>query len=338
MNPDYSILIVDDIKENIDVLNGILKDDYRLKAAINGKVALKIAKNFKPDLVLLDVMMPEMDGYEVCRQLKLNPLTRNIPVIFVTAKNEVIDEKKGFDVGAVDYISKPVNAMVVKARVKTHLALSNQRKELASQVQARTQELDDTRHEIIQILGRASEYKDNETGLHVKRVAEYCYLVSKALGLDDQEALLVRDASPMHDVGKIGIPDQILRKPGKLTSDEFKAMQEHTTIGGEILGVQESELLKVAKIMAIEHHEKINGKGYPEGKSGDAISLHAKIVALADVFDALTSKRPYKDPWPFEKAVNLIREERGQHFDEDVVDAFISVLDEIESIYKLYQE
>jgi len=338
MDSAYSILIVDDVKENIDVLNGILKDEYRLKAAINGELALKIAKNFKPDLILLDVMMPGMDGYEVCTILKENLLTKNIPVIFVTAKDDDVDEAKGFEVGAVDYISKPVNSLVVKARVKTHLALSNQRKELARLVDERTKELHDTRLEIINILGRASEFKDNETGLHVIRVAEYCYTSAIVLGLDEQEAQLIRHASPMHDVGKIGVPDSVIKKPGKLDPEEWEMMKEHAEIGFEILGTQETELLKTARMVAVEHHEKVNGKGYPNNMKGDEISIQAKIVALCDVFDALTSKRPYKEPWPFEKAVALIKEEKGQQFDNDVVDAFISALDEIEKIFDMFQE
>jgi len=338
MDTAYQILIVDDIKENIDVLNGILKDEYKLKAATRGAIALKIAEKFKPDLILLDVMMPEMDGYEVCQKLKSNPITRNIPVIFVTAKDDDVDEAKGFEVGAVDYISKPVNPMIVKSRVKTQLALSNQRRELAKEVNVRTQELNETRLEVIKILGRASEYKDNETGMHVVRVGEYCYTIAIALGMDEHEAELLRDASPMHDVGKIGIPDHILRKPGKLDKEEWEIMMTHTDMGGDILGSQESELLKMAKVVALEHHEKVDGSGYPNHIEGDTISLQARIVALCDVFDALTSERPYKEPWPIEKAVNLIKEEKGKHFDQQVVEAFLKVLDDIIVIHDTYQE
>ncbi len=333
-----TILIVDDIKDNIDVLQEILKGEYKLKAATSGPTALKIASRFKPDLILLDVMMPEMDGYTVCQRLKDHPETRQIPVIFVTAKDDDVDEAHGFQVGAVDYITKPVNPLIVSARVKTHLALSDQRRALYMDVMEKTQEVQQTRLEIIRVLGRASEFKDNETGLHVVRMSEYCYEIALALGLDPSTALLLKNAAPMHDVGKIGIPDHILRKPGKLDEEEWLVMQAHTTIGTQILGEQESELLKVASILAAEHHERIDGKGYPRQLTGDQINLLSKIVTVSDVFDALTSERPYKEAWPVEKALRVMEEGRESQFDGRVLDAFHRALDRILEIKETYRE
>jgi putative two-component system response regulator len=333
-----SVLIVDDTTENIDVLEAILSDEYKIKAATRGRIALRIAEKAQPDIILLDIMMPEMDGYEVCKKLKENPLTSHIPVIFVTAMNEEKDEAQGFTMGAVDYVTKPVSPVIVKARLRTHLALSNQQRELDKQVKEKTSELEKSRLDLVQRLGRAAEYKDNETGLHVVRMSKYCKLIAAEYGLSDKEADLIELAAPMHDVGKIGIEDRILKKPGKLDSDEWSKMQEHSMIGSEILGIHNDDLLDAASIMALQHHEKWNGKGYPNGLKKDEIHLYARIVAVADVFDALTSKRPYKDPWPTEKAINLIQEERGEHFDPIVVDAFMEVKDEIIEIMEQFSD
>jgi len=334
----YTVLVVDDTKENIDVLNGILKQEYRVKFAISGEMALSIAEKSKPDIILLDIMMPEMDGYEVCHRLKENPVTRHIPVIFVTAKNEEVDEIQGFEVGAVDYITKPVSPPVVKSRLKTHLALANQQRELEIQVAERTSLLNDTRMEIVRVLGRASEFKDNETGMHVMRMSGYSYEIALEYGLDPREAELLQSVAPMHDVGKIGIPDCVLQKPGKLDADEMDIMRTHAMIGCEILGTQNSALLKTARIIAGQHHEKWDGNGYPKGLKDTGIHLFARIIAVADVFDALTSKRPYKEAWSVEDAVALIRSESGKHFDPDVVDAFNRALDRILEIKIQYSE
>jgi len=330
-----SVLIVDDTTENIDVLEAILQEDYKIKAATRGKIALRIAEKSQPDIILLDIMMPEMDGYEVCEKLKANPLTSHIPIIFVTAMNEEKDEAKGFNVGAVDYVTKPVSPVIVRARLKTHLALSNQQRELDIQVKDKTKELEVSRLDLVQRLGRASEYKDNETGLHVVRMSKYCKLIALEYGLSEKEADLVELAAPMHDVGKIGIEDRILQKPGKLDNKEWAKMQEHSLIGSEILGTHNDDLLHAASIMALQHHERWNGKGYPNGLKKDGIHLYARIVAVADVYDALTSVRPYKDAWTNEKAVGLIKEERGEHFDPIVVDAFLNILD---SVYEIREK
>ena len=334
-----TVLLVDDTPENIDVLTGILRDEYKVKAALNAHIALKIAMGeHKPDIILLDVMMPEIDGHEVCRILKKNPETANIPVIFVTAKTEIIDEEVGFELGAVDYITKPVSPPIVKARVKNHLALYDQARHLDKLVQDRTYELNDTRVEIIRRLGRAAEFKDNETGMHVIRMSWFAKFLAQEIGKDSQWCELLYNAAPMHDIGKIGIPDHVLLKPGKLNDEEWHIMQKHAEYGAEIIGEHTSPLLQLAKEVAIYHHEKWNGSGYPNGISGTDIPLSARIVAIADVFDALTSERPYKKAWSEEDAIELLKSEAGIHFDPDLVPKFIDCLPKVRQIQTKYRD
>jgi putative two-component system response regulator len=305
------ILAVDDEASNLQLLRHILQDQYRLLFAKDGPRALELARQEQPQLILLDVMMPGMTGYEVCTQLKADPATAAIPVIFVTALSEADDEVIGFDAGAVDYITKPVSPPIVRARVRTHLSL------------VRIDELKRTRLEIVQRLGLAAEYKDNETGLHVIRMSHYARILGLALGMSEAEADDLLHAAPMHDVGKIGIPDSILRKPGPLDKDEWKIMQSHATIGGDIIGRHDSGMLAMAHDLAVTHHEKWDGSGYPLGLAGEQIPLVGRIVAIADVFDALTSARPYKQAWPVEKAVGYLEEQRGKHFEPRLVDVFL---------------
>ena len=328
-----TILVVDDNPDNIDVLNGILKPLYRVKAAVNGELALKIAKSSpKPDLILLDVMMPGMDGHEVCSLLKGDPVTSDIPVIFVTAKTEVQDETKGFALGAVDYITKPVSVAIVQARVKNHLSLYNQQRQLEQEVTRRTQELENTRSEIIRRLGRAGEYKDNETGMHVIRMSYYSKMLATHIRANNTWVELLHNAAPMHDIGKIGIPDAILLKPGKLNDEERKEMERHVEYGADILGDDASPLLKLAKEVCLYHHERFDGNGYPHGVKGTDIPLSARIVAIADVFDALTSERPYKKAWSYEQAIAYIKEQAGCAFDPVLVDSFVQCEAEIKII------
>lgn len=338
MRDKESILIVDDIKENIDVLRSILEKNYKVRFSLSGIKAIEIAKKHIPDLILLDIMMPEMDGFTVLTELKKDPMTKNIPVIFVTANNETVDELKGFSLGAVDYITKPVIPPVVEARVKTQLQIANQKLLLFEEVQNKTKEINETQVEVIEMLGRASEFKDNETGNHVKRVGEYAYLLAVKYGLDIREAELLKLAAPMHDVGKIGISDKTLKKPGRLNDEERSEMNKHAEIGAEILGMQKSKVLKYARIVALEHHEKWDGSGYPNGLEGDNIHLFARIVAITDVFDALTSKRPYKDPWTVEKTIKLLKEESGKHFDPRLVTLLIDNIDSVLIIKDKYKE
>jgi putative two-component system response regulator len=338
MDEKQTVLLVDDTPENIDVLVGTLKHDYHVKAAINGERALKIVQATPPDIILLDIMMPGIDGYEVCRQLKADYTTRHIPVIFITAKIGVEDELRGLELGAVDYIAKPISPPIVKARVKTHLALHDQNRELDHKVHLKTQQLHQTRLQIIQRLGRAAEYKDNETGLHVIRMSHYARILGLAAGMSEAEADLLMNAAPMHDIGKIGIPDHILKKPGKLDAEEFEIMKRHTTIGGEIIGDDSSELLQLAKVVALTHHEKWSGFGYPNGLAEEDIPRVGRIVAIADVFDALTSVRPYKKAWPVEEAVAFLNAGTGEHFDPQLVPLFIDALPELLVVKAQYAE
>ncbi len=332
-----TILVVDDTVENIDVLTGILHDEYRVKAALNGQSALKIAQgDDKPDLILLDVVMPDMNGFELCKVLKSNPLTSMIPIIFVTAKAEVADERIGFELGAVDYITKPISPPIVLTRVKTQLHLYDQARHLEKLVQQRTAELNETRVEIIRRLGRAAEFKDNETGMHVIRMSWFCRFLAEKIGQDDDWCELLYNAAPMHDVGKIGIPDKILLKPGKLNAQEWEIMKKHTEYGVHIIGDHRSALMQLAKEVAMYHHEKYNGQGYPKGLSGEDIPLSARIVAICDVYDALTSTRPYKRAWTEQEAIQYLIDESGQHFDPHLVRAFLECIPQVREIQQLY--
>lgn len=334
-----TILVVDDSPENIHLLREILHPHYRVKAAINGKLAINIAcAQDKPDLIILDIMMPELDGYQVCERLKKNPETAHIPIIFVSAKREIADEEKGFALGAVDYIFKPVSPPIVLARVSAHLNLADQKLHLMSLVAEKTKHLEQTRMEIIESLGRAAEFKDNETGMHVVRMSWYAYYIAKQSGMPEQWCELLRNAAPMHDVGKIGIPDEVLLKPGKLDADEWKIMQKHVEYGVKILGEHETTLLALALEVAQYHHERWDSSGYPNGIGGEEIPISARIVAIADVFDALTSVRPYKKAWSVETAVELIESESGKHFDPRLVPLFLKCLPEILKVKLQYSD
>ncbi len=331
------ILIVDDTPDNIDILVESLKQSYQLKAAVNGFRALEIANGRpRPDMILLDVMMPDIDGYEVCRRLKANPLTADIPVIFVTARHETDDEKLGLELGAVDYIVKPISPAIVQARVRTHLALFDQKRALESEVRKRTQELSRSRMQVIQRLGRAAEFKDNETGLHVIRMSHYSRLLAQAYGGSERWIEMVFTAAPMHDIGKIGIPDQILLKPGKLDANEWAIMKKHTVYGAEILGEDPSPVLQMSRSIALTHHEKWDGSGYPYGLSGEQIPVEGRITAISDVFDALISSRPYKKGWSEDDAIDYINEYSGVHFDPHLVQLFNQLLPEIRAIKAQY--
>jgi putative two-component system response regulator len=333
------ILVVDDVPENIDLLSAVLRPFYKVKAALNGERALKIASSDPmPDLILLDVMMPELDGHEVCRRLKSNAQTSNIPVIFVTAKNQEEDEKAGLELGALDYMSKPISPAIVLARVHTQLALYDQSRHLESLVEERTEQLHQTRLEIIRRLGRAAEFKDNETGLHVIRMSHYSRLMAEALDRGDEWTELIFNASPMHDIGKIGIPDSVLLKPGKLNDEEWAIMRPHPQLGASIIGDHDNELMQMSKEIALSHHEKWDGSGYPNGLKGEEIPLSGRIIAIADVFDALTTARPYKEAWTVEDAVKLIDENSGSHFDPSLVLVFHEVMPEILDIKEQYGE
>ncbi len=309
-----TLLLVDDEPTNLQVLRGILQAEYRLLYARDGATALKLARDDQPDLVLLDVMMPGMSGHEVCRALKTQPATAGVPVIFVTALTDAGDEAQGFDVGAVDYITKPVSPPVVRARVRTQLSLVH------------TDELRASRLQIVQCLGRAAEYKDNETGRHVIRMSLYAQHLALAAGCHPDWSQDLLHAAPMHDIGKIGIPDAVLLKPGPLDAPEWEIMRTHAQIGAEIIGTHPGHVLQLARSIALAHHEKWDGSGYPHGLAGEAIPLEARICAIVDVFDALTSTRPYKKPWSVADAVAHIQSQAGQHFEPRLVDLFVQLL------------
>ncbi len=334
-----TILVVDDVAENIALLADILGDDYRVVFARNGLEALHVAQKApQPSLILLDVMMPGMDGYETCRRLKSDLRTRGIPVIFLTAHSDVNNEEIGLRAGAVDYLHKPCHPAIVRQRVRIHLEVHNQNLALEQRVRERTTELEETRLEIIRRLGRAGEYRDNETGMHVIRMAKCCYLLALAAGIPEHHAKMLEVVAPMHDIGKIGIPDNILLKPGEFTAEEREIMRQHARIGAEIIGEHDSGLLRLARSVALTHHERWDGNGYPEGIAGEAIPIEGRIVSLCDVYDALTSARPYKTAWTAEAAVDYIVAQSGAAFDPGLVPLFVDLVPEFAQIRSAYSD
>lgn len=334
-----TILVADDSPQNIELLSRVLGQDYRIKVATSGDKALKIAYSEEPpDLILLDIMMPDLSGHEVCRRIKANPDRRRIPIIFVTAMSTVEDESLGLSLGAVDYITKPISPPLVQARVRTHLALYDQSRELERMVAQRTSELVATRQQIIRRLGRAAEFKDNETGNHVVRMSHICRLVAQQAGLGPEAVQLLFQTAAMHDVGKIGIPDEILLKPGPLDAEERKIVRQHPQIGADIIGRHDNELLATARTIALTHHERWDGGGYPQGLKGEQIPLFGRIVAIADVFDALMNRRPYKEAMSASQALAVMAEERGGAFDPMLLDCFFQQQFEILRIMDLYSD
>lgn len=326
----FNILIADDEPVNLALLREVLSSSYNLFFAKSGTEALMRAAKCEPDLILLDIMMPEMSGFDVCRRLQNDHRLCHIPVILISALSDEESEQTGFDAGAVDYISKPFKSSLVKARVKTHLALHNQRKELEQQVKARTEALQQSQLAAIRMLGRAAEYKDNETGNHVLRMSHYAQTLALASGWSEPQAELLLNAALMHDIGKIGVPDSVLRKPGPLNDEEWEIMKTHPEIGAQIIQtqidlVQECKLLRMAKKIALSHHEKWDGTGYPNGLIGERIPIEGRIVAIADVFDTLTSAKPYKQAWSVEAATAHIAEQSGKHFDPTLVETFLGI-------------
>ncbi len=333
------ILMVDDAAGNLQVLRTTLEGcGYRLLAARNGAGALSVAAKAQPDLILLDIVMPDMDGYDVCRRLKAAEATRHIPVIFLTALDDAADEAKGLALGAVDYIPKPIHPELVRARVHTHLELKRHQDHLKGMVKEKTREVRLTQAVMIESLGTLAEYRDPETGGHIKRTQNYVKALAMHLrghprfrGLLNEETIeLLYRSAPLHDVGKVGVRDHILLKAGRLDEAEFEQMKLHTLFGEEALHRTEQKLghstfLRLAREIAGTHQEKWNGSGYPRGLKGDAIPFSGRLMAVADVYDALISKRIYKPPLPHEKAVAIIRAGQGVHFDPDLVDAFLEL-------------
>jgi putative two-component system response regulator len=330
---NFRILVVDDTTRNIQLVGSILNESgLEMAFSTSGEKAIALVKEHEYDLILLDVMMPGIDGYETCRRMKKLPYGEHTPVIFLTAKTDQDSLIDGFDSGGIDYITKPFNKRELIARVETHLKLKDYENNLARKVSDLTHEIEATQREIVFTMGAIGETRSRETGNHVKRVAEYCYLFATKYGLANSEATLFREASPMHDIGKVGIPDSILNKPGKLDADEWEIMKTHAEIGYDMLKFSERPLLKAAATVALTHHEKFDGSGYPAGTVGEDIHIYGRILALCDVFDALGSDRCYKKAWPDDEIWSLIKDQSGKHFDPALVDIFFDNLDQFLTI------
>jgi putative two-component system response regulator len=335
---EAKILIVDDLEDNIYILEGMLGDAgySSYKSTTDPREVISLYMEYKPDIVLLDLEMPYIDGFEVMKMLKEVEHGSYTPVIVLTARSEREIKLKALQGGARDFIVKPFDEFEVETRIRNqlevrllHNQIKNQNVILEEKVRDRTKELHGTRLEIIRKLGIAAEFRDKETGGHIVRISRMSEKLALAAGLDPKKADMIMNASPMHDVGKIGIRDSILLKPGKLTPDEFEEMKQHTIIGAEILGNDQYELLKTARVIALTHHEKWDGSGYPKGLKGESIPIEGRITAVVDVFDALTSKRSYKEAWPVEKALEEMDRISGTHFGPSLIEAFHKIMPEI---------
>lgn len=340
---ESNILIVDDNPTNIALLEDILEqegyENYISTTDPRKVTALYASESF--DLLLLDIRMPHMSGIDVMKALKEQVQSDFLPILVLTAQTDMQTRKDALEAGAKDFVTKPFEHWEVLLRIRNMLETRYFYKRqvvrgdlLESEVKARTHEISETQLEIVRRLGRAGEYRDNETGAHVIRMSKVAEILARGMGLDERTCERILHASPMHDVGKIAIPDAILLKPGPLDEEEWKVMQSHAAAGADILGNHHSELMQIAAELARSHHEKWDGTGYPSGLAGEDIPLVARIAAVSDVFDALTSSRPYKGAWPVEKAVAFIREQAGAHFDPRVVDVFLNNLDEIIEVRK----
>ncbi len=343
MNEKQRILIVDDTPANIRILNDLLKSKYSISIANNGADALDFVNSEnRPDLILLDIIMPGMDGYEVCRRLKANEGTRNIPVLFITAKSEMEDEKTGLDLGAIDYITKPINPPLVLSRVRNNMNLHLHQEHLEDLVARRTTQLHKGYVDTIYRLTLASEYKDEETGAHIRRISYYTRELSQRMGMDSEFCNAIFYASPMHDIGKVAIPDAVLLKQGLLNDEEWKIMKTHTEVGAKILEGSDSPFLQKAVDIARCHHERWDGGGYPGALTGEQIPFTARIMNIADQYDALRSKRPYKPAFDQKKTVSIITEGDGRtmpnHFDPDVLAAFKKTVDVFNDIFETHKD
>lgn len=321
-----TILIVDDEPGNLAIMRDILADSYHLVFARNGKETLAAVLKHRPAMVLLDIGLPDIDGYALCRRIKELDVSGRIQTIFVTSYTDTQHETAGFDAGSVDYIVKPVSRPVVRARVRAHLAL------------VRATALEQSHHDAITMLAHAGHYNDTDTGTHIWRMAAYAGALARAKGWDADSSAQLEMAAPMHDTGKLGIPQAILRKSGPLDEQEWAVMKTHPRIGHDILNMSEAPVFRLAAEVALRHHEKWDGSGYPDGLAGEAIPESARIVALADVFDALSMQRPYKEPWPIDKIVDYMRAGSGIHFDPELVHIFCKILPQLLLIQQAWAE
>ena len=336
------ILLVDDRKENLELLSSFLVDKgYKIRSALSGTTALMSIQAKIPDLILLDIEMPDMNGYSVAKELKSHSETENIPIIFISAHDDTEAKIKAFHSGGVDYIPKPFANEEVVARVKMHLELAAYQHSLEAKVEESlaeikhlNEDLELTQKEMTITLGTLMETRDDDTGHHVMRVASYSKLLAELYGLDAKSVDLIYKAAPFHDAGKVAIPDSVLNKPGKLDDDEWKIMKSHSMRGYEIFKDSTRPILKMAAVIAREHHEQWAGGGYPDGLKGQEISIAGRIVMLADFFDALTNERVYKKAWSIEKAVAFIKEQKGEMFEPKLADLFVKNIDAFEKIYK----
>jgi putative two-component system response regulator len=355
-----TILVVDDTPDNLALMHALLKDLYKVKVANSGKNALLIStSDSPPDLILLDIMMPDMDGYEVCRQLKANPKTMDIPIIFLTALTEAENEKKGLELGAVDYVTKPISPFIFMARIKNHLALKSMADFLRGrndflkiEVAKRTQEIGIAQEVTILAMTSLAETRDSDTGNHIRRTQYYVKALADHLRdhpkfawyLTEKNIDLLFRSAPLHDIGKVGIPDSILLKPGKLSAEEFEIMKTHTTLGYEsivhaetVLGAK-VDFLACAKLIVLSHQEKWDGSGYPQALSGEDIPIAARLMAVADVYDALISRRVYKNAIPHAEAIKIMKEGSGKHFDPDILKVFVEIENEFFEISERFMD
>ena len=334
------VLCVDDSRDLLALMAKALGPDYHVLTADDPGEAIRIAFDEpRPDLILLDIEMPQVNGFEVCRALKGETLTADIPVIFLTAKGEAQAQVEGFEAGAVDYITKPINAAVLRARVRTHVALANQRLELERLVQARTEQLDHTRSEVIRRLARAMELHESAAvGNRVMRLAHYAKLISQAAGVKHEVAEMMMKAAPLHDVGKLGVPAEILRQTGKLSVPDWERIKRHPQLGAEIIGEHDDPLLKLARQLALTHHERWDGSGYPQGLKGESIPWAGRVMAIVDAFEAMTSTQFYRDPLPLGQAAEEIVGGAGTQFDPKLVEAFRKALPVMKKVRETYSD
>ena len=341
------ILVVDDEAQTLTLIETVFSDlNYELIFAKDGVEALEKVFSCYPDVILLDIRMPRMNGIEVTKNLKSNNETKIIPIVIFSSLQDVENRVKALEAGADDFLSKPVDITELKTRVSSLIKVKayndymrNYQKQLENEIALKTKQIKEASLETIYRLARAAEYRDEDTGNHIKRMSHYAAAIYQKIGKKESNIEEILYASPIHDVGKIGIPDNILLKESKLTSEEWNLMKQHTTIGGEILKSSPIKLVNLAETIALSHHEKWDGSGYPHGLKGSKIPLAGRVTAIADVFDALTSKRPYrKKPYPVEEAFAIVKKRKGSHFDPDLVGTFLSIKEEILSIKKEYED
>ncbi len=334
------MLCIDDSRDLLALMEKALGGDYQVITADDPGAGIQMAFGEpRPDLILLDIEMPQVNGFEVCRALKGETLTAEIPVIFLTSKHEAQAQVEGFEAGAVDYITKPINATVLRARVRTHVALANQRLELERMVQARTVQLDHARSEVIRRLARAMEFHESSAvGNRVMRLGHYAKLISQAAGAKPDVAEMMHRAAPLHDVGKLGVPAEILRKTEELTVPDWERVRRHPQLGAEIIGEHDDPLLKLARQLALTHHERWDGSGYPQGLKGEAIPWAGRVMAIVDAFESMTSTQFYRDPIPVERAAEEIVKGAGTQFEPKLVEAFRKALPVMKKVRETYSD